>query len=437
MIVTIRPTQRLLGTVRMPGDKSLAHRALIFGALSDRPVTVTGLPPGEDVASTRRCLEGLGAHVVDLEAGAVRIIPPGVWQRGQQLDCGNSGTTARLLTGMLAGLGVPCVLSGDESLRQRPMRRVAGPLIELGAKVATGPGGRLPLRIGDPGQRLRPGHIVLTVASAQVKSAVLLAGLNASGPVVVTEPAPSRDHTERLLAGFGADIMRDGLTVTLEPVGGRLAARDLDLPGDISTAAFFLVAGALVPDAAVTLQGVGINPTRTGVLDVMRSMGAPVVLSNRRDMAREPVADLTVRAGALHGTVLEGDLIPRLIDEIPVLAVLATQAQGPTVVRDATELRYKESDRITATVRELRKLGADIHEREDGLEVIGPTPLRGARVQAGGDHRLAMALAVAGLLADGATTIEGAEVAAVSHPDFWDDLRRLAGDGAVQQEAGA
>ena len=431
MTRSIHPTRRLLGTVRMPGDKSLAHRALIFGALSDRPVTVTGLPAGEDVASTRRCLADLGAQFVDLDDGAVRVIPPSTWQRGRNLDCGNSGTTARLLAGVLAGLGVPAVLDGDHSLRQRPMRRVAGPLQELGAKVATGPGGRLPLRIGDPGHALRPGRVVLAVASAQVKSAVLLAGLNASGTVVVTEPKPSRDHTERLLAGFGADIMHDGLTVTLEPQTGRLRARDLDLPGDISTAAFYLVAASLVAKTVVTLQGVGINPTRTGVLDVMRAMGAALRLTNRRDMAGEPVADLVASNSELKGTVIEGDMIPRLIDEIPVLAVLATQARGNTVVRDATELRFKESDRISSTVRELSKLGADIHERDDGFEVLGPTPLVGATVAAGGDHRLAMALAVAGLIAEGVTTIEGSDVASVSHPDFWDDLERLAGEGTV------
>lgn len=437
MIRTVRRADRLLGTVRPPGDKSLAHRALILAALSDLPVTVRGLPPGEDVASTRRCLATLGVEFIDLGPGHVRVHPPANWNRGCHLDCGNSGTTARLLTGMLAGLGVPAVLDGDESLRQRPMRRVAGPLVEVGARVATAQSGRLPLRVGDPGLPLRGGRAVLTVASAQVKSALLLAGLHASAPVMVTEPAASRDHTERLLAGFGVEVMRDGLTVTVIPQKERLRARDLDLPGDISTGAFFLVGGALLPGSDVTLLGVGVNPTRTGVLEVMRAMGANVAERNRRDMAGEPVADLAVTAVPLRGTVMGGALIPRLIDEVPILAVLATQAQGVTVVHDATELRYKESDRITATVRELRKLGADIHERDDGLEVRGPTPLHGAAVAAGGDHRLAMALAVAGLLADGVTAIDGSEVASVSHPAFWDDLERLGGDGTVREEGAA
>ncbi|MEZ4387301.1 MAG: 3-phosphoshikimate 1-carboxyvinyltransferase [Candidatus Krumholzibacteriia bacterium] len=431
----VHRARRLVGAVRPPGDKSLAHRALIFAALADRPVTVRGLPPGEDVASTRRCLADLGVEFIDLGPGDVRVQPPTVWVRGRHLDCGNSGTTTRLLTGMLAGLGVPAVLDGDASLRRRPMRRVSGPLEEIGARVSTDPDGRLPLRIGDPGQPLRGGRVVLAVASAQVKSALLLAGLHAAGPVVVTEPSASRDHTERMLAGLGAEIMRDGLTVTLLPQKARLRARDLDLPGDISTAAFYLVAAAVVPDSVVTLEGVGVNPTRTGVLDVMRAMGARIEETNLRDMAGEPVADLAIRTAQLRGSVMAGDLIPRLIDEVPVLAVLATQARGVTVVRDATELRFKESDRITATVRELRKLGADIRERDDGLEVHGPTPLHGAAVAADGDHRLAMALAVAGLVADGVTAIAGSEVAAVSHPGFWDDLVRLGGDGLVEVEA--
>ena len=437
MIRVVQRTPRLLGTIRPPGDKSLAHRALLLGALSDAPVTVRGLPPGEDVASTRRCLADLGVGFVDLAPGVVRVLPPTTWRRGCQLDCGNSGTTARLLAGMLAGLGVPAVLDGDASLRRRPMRRVTEPLLQLGAKVATGPGGRLPLRIGDPGQKLRGGRVTLSVASAQVKSAVLLAGLGASAPVAVTEPAASRDHTERLLAGLGADIMRDGLTVTLMPGDGRLQARDLDLPGDISTAAFFLVAGSAVPQAAITLLRVGVNPTRAGVLEVLRRMGARVTASNRRDMAGEPVADLAVESSASRGTVVAGDIIPQLIDELPVLAVLATQAHGTTIVHDATELRYKESDRITSTVRELQKLGADIQERDDGFEVHGPSRLVGATVSADGDHRLAMALAVAGLLAGGTTAIEGAEAASVSHPAFWDDLARLGGEGTVRGEVHA
>ncbi|MBD3221697.1 3-phosphoshikimate 1-carboxyvinyltransferase [bacterium] len=432
----VSQTPRLLGTVRPPGDKSLAHRALIFGALSDCPVTVRRLPDGEDVRSTRDCLARLGADFVDLGPGAVRVRAPMRWSRGQHLDCGNSGTTTRLLAGVLAGLGIPTVLDGDPSLRRRPMRRVAGPLAELGADVSTGPDGRLPLQVGDPGHRLRGGHVVLAVASAQVKSAVLLAGLNAAGPVAVTEPALSRDHTERMLGGFGVELVRDGLTITLYPHEGRLQGRDLDLPGDISTAAFFLVAASIVPGSEVALQGVGINPTRTGLLDVLRVMGGRVDVLARGDVAGEPVADLHVASAPLRATVLRGDLIPRLIDEIPVIAVLATQAEGTTVVRDATELRFKESDRITATVRELRKLGADVRELEDGLEVTGPTPLTGARVRADGDHRLAMALAVAGLVADGETVIDGADVAAVSHPGIWDDLRRIGGRGVVRTGGG-
>lgn len=431
MLHVVRQRPCLLGTVKPPGDKSLAHRALICGALADAPLTVRGLPAGDDVASTRRCLETLGVGFEDLDDERVRITPPAEWARGRRLDCGNSGTTARLLAGLLAGLSLPAVLDGDQSLRRRPMSRVANPLQQLGAKIAANPGGRLPMRIGDPGQRLRGGRVELAVASAQVKSAVLLAGLHASGRVTVSEPAASRDHTERLLTAMGADLTRDHLTVTLTPGLQRLHACDLDLPGDMSTAAFFLAAGTIVPGSSLEIHAVGINPTRTGLLDILLEMGARVEMTQRTTVAGEPMADLSVQPTTLQPTVVEGDLVPRLIDELPVLAVVASQAAGTTVVRDAGELRYKESDRIATTVRELRKLGADIHEHDDGFEVHGPTPLRGALVSACGDHRLAMALAVAGLIAEGETAIEGADTASVSHPGFWDDLARLGGRDTV------
>ena len=421
------------GELHLPGDKSLAHRALMFGALADGAMTVRNLPPGGDVASTRRCLADLGVAFADTDDG-VRITPPPRWLRGRTLDCGNSGTTARLLAGLLAGLNLPAVLDGDASLRRRPMRRVADPLRQLGAAVATGLDGCLPLRLDAGAGPLRSARVELAVASAQVKSAVLLAGLHAGGPVTVVEPHLSRDHTERMLAAMGAAVTRDGLAVAVPGGGARLRGLDLDLPGDISTAAFFLVAGAMNPDARVVVRGVGVNPTRTGVLDVMHAMGAGVKIRDQRDAGGEPVADLTVQPSRLVATEIGGALIPRLIDELPILAVLATAAVGETVVRDAAELRHKESDRIATTVTQLRRLGAAIDEREDGFVVRGPSPLRGAPVQAGGDHRLAMALAVAGLAATGETVIDGADAASVSHPAFWDDMRRLAGPDAVSLE---
>ncbi len=424
------------GELRLPGDKSLAHRALMFGALADGAMTVRNLPPGGDVQSTRRCLADLGVGFSDTPDG-LRISPPEQWIAGRTLDCGNSGTTTRLLAGLLAGLNLGAILDGDASLRRRPMRRVADPLRLLGASVATGLDGCLPLRIDAVDGPLQPTRVELVVASAQVKSAVLLAGLFAGGPVTVVEPQLSRDHTERMLAAMGAGVARDGLAVTVPGGGVRLRGLDLDLPGDISTAAFYLVAGAMNPDARIVVRGVGVNPTRTGILDVMQAMGAGVRVAGDREAGGEPVADLTVQPSRLVATEIGGAIIPRLIDELPILAVLATAAVGETVVRDAGELRHKESDRITTTVTQLRRLGADIDEREDGFVVRGPSRLRGAAVEAGGDHRLAMALAVAGLQADGETVIDGADAASVSHPAFWDDLRRLAGPGAVRLEAGA
>lgn len=434
MIRRVSATTRLHGTVRPPGDKSLAHRALILGALGDRPLIVGGLPPGQDVASTRRCLAALGVGFDDLAADRVRVTPPRAWNRNRALDCGNSGTTARLLTGLLAGLGLEASLDGDASLRRRPMGRLAAPLRQLGARLATADGGLLPLVIDAADGPLDGGQVELPVASAQLKSALLLAGLHARAPVTVREPALSRDHTERLLTGFGAAIVRDGLAVTITPRPGPLRAQDLDLPGDLSTAAFFLVAATVVPGAVVTLKDVGVNPTRTGALDVMRAMNARIATQRLREVAGEPVADLAATSAPLAGVTIAGDLVPRLIDELPILAVLATQAHGATVVHDAAELRHKESDRIATTVRELRKLGASIDEHDDGFTVQGPTPLHGAEVAAEGDHRLAMALAVAGLIARGTTTIHGAECAAVSHPGFWDDLAALTGPGVVSDE---
>lgn len=432
MRIRITPGRPPRGEVHVPGDKSLAHRALLLGALSEPGVTVRGLPAGRDVASTRRCLEQLGAPITAAPDGGLHVTAPPQLRGGETLDCGNSGTTARLLAGLLAGQGIAARLTGDASLRRRPMRRVVDPLRAMGADI-TASGGGLPLHLGSRGGPLRPGDHAPAVASAQVKSAILLAGLGAAGTTRVHEPAASRDHTERLLAAMGVPVRRDGCTVSLvgrpgarAPLGGL----DLDLPGDLSTAAFLLTVGVVVPGAAIRLPGVGVNPTRTGLLDVLRGMAAPVTTARPREPGGEPVADLLARHGLLRPVSIGGDLVPRLIDELPLVAVLATQAVGTTVVRDAGELRHKESDRIATVVAQLQRMGARIVEHADGFAVTGPTTLRGAVVDAGGDHRLAMALAVAALAAVGETVIDGAEAAAVSHPAFWDDLSRLTG-GAV------
>jgi 3-phosphoshikimate 1-carboxyvinyltransferase len=436
----VRPARRIAGAVTVPGDKSISHRAALLGALADGVTEVQGFLEGEDCLGTLRAVAALGAEVT--RKGPSHFVIQGVGHEGltepgDVVDCGNSGTTARLLVGVLAGQPFATVLTGDESLRRRPMERVMEPLTRMGARVVGRRGGaRLPLAIAGT-RPLQPIRHLSPVASAQVKSAVLLAGLWASGPVSVVEPARSRDHTERMLTAFGGDVRVDPETVTVVP-GRRLKGRLCRVPGDISSAAFFLVAGAAAPDGAVTVRGVGVNPTRTGALDVLDAMGARVGVAPR-DGDGEPMADLAVGAGRLRGTEVGGALVPRAIDEMPILAVAAACAEGPTLVRDAAELRVKESDRIRAIASELRKMGVLVEERPDGFRVAGrrpgaEAPFRGARVSSWGDHRLAMALVVAGLLADGPTVVEGIGCIATSYPDFLGTCRALAGEGAVEVE---
>ncbi len=438
MNAIVRPARRVAGTIAVPGDKSISHRAALLGALADGVTEVQGFLEGEDCLGTLRAVSALGAEVTRKGPGHFGIQGVGLdgfTEPGDVVDCGNSGTTARLLLGVLAGQPFTTVLTGDESLRRRPMERVMEPLARMGARVIGRRGGaRLPLAIAGA-RPLHPIRHVSPVASAQVKSAVLLAGLWASGPVEVVEPARSRDHTERMLAAFGAEVAAGDLTATVVP-GRRLRGRLCRVPGDISSAAFFLVAGAAAPDGAVTVRGVGVNPTRTGALDVLEAMGARVRVS-ARDGDGEPIADLVVESGRLRGTEVGGELVPRAIDEMPILAVAAACAEGPTLVRDAAELRVKESDRIRALASELAKMGVTIEERPDGFRVGGRSggagaPFRGARVSSWGDHRLAMALVVAGLLADGPTIVEGIDCIATSYPDFVATCRGLAGDEAVE-----
>jgi 3-phosphoshikimate 1-carboxyvinyltransferase len=433
--VVVHPVRRLAGAVSVPGDKSISHRAALLGAVADGVTEVHGLLEGADCLATLGAVAALGVDVTRKAAGHYLIRGvglDGLAEAEAVVDCGNSGTTARLLLGVLAGQPFTTVLTGDDSLRRRPMDRVVEPLARMGARVlGRADGRRLPLAIA--GRRgLEPVRHASTVASAQVKSAVLLAGLWARGPVTVVEPSPSRDHTERMLAAFGASVAAAGGTVTLTP-GAPLAGRVVRVPGDISSAAFFLVAGALVPDGAVTVQGVGVNPTRTGVLDALEAMGARVGRS-AAESEGEPSADLTVGSTRLTATAIGGALVPRTIDELPILAVAAARAEGVTEVRDAAELRVKESDRIHALATELAKMGVALEERRDGLRIVGrpDRPLHAARVSSWGDHRLAMALVVAGLVADGPTVVEDVECIATSYPDFVATCRRLAGEGAVE-----
>jgi 3-phosphoshikimate 1-carboxyvinyltransferase len=422
---------RLQGRVRVPGDKSISHRALLFGAIADGTTRIDGLLPAEDPLSTAACLRAMGVEVSEIKAGQP-VTVQGVGLDGFQepndvLNCGNSGTTMRLMLGLLAGRHQRhFVLSGDASLRGRPMRRVGEPLARMGATIHGRHSGNFaPLAV--LGQPLRGTTLRTPVASAQVKSAILLAGLTADGPTTVIEPAQSRDHSERMLRAFGADLEVSGpgnTQVILRP-GAHLQGQEVVVPGDISSAAFWLVAGAITPGSALTVENVGLNPSRTGVLEVLDQMGAQIRVLNRRDVAGEPVGDLEVSHGPLQAFEIGGDLIPRLVDEIPVLAVAACCAEGVSRISDAAELRVKETDRLAVMARQLGAMGARIEEWDEGMSITGVTQLQAADVDSETDHRVAMSLAVAAGVAQGSSRLHRPSAAAVSYPGFWDDLDRL------------
>jgi len=423
MDVTVRPSAPIRGRARVPGDKSISHRAAIIGALASGVTRLRGFLHADDCRRTLDCLRVLGVRIED--AGAELVIhgttgclspPPSI------LDAGNSGTTMRLLCGVLAGQPFTAAIDGDASLRQRPMDRVAEPLRQMGAGVEAREGKFPPLRIN--GGDLHGITYQLPVPSAQVKSAILLAGLFARGDTVIIEPVPTRDHTERLLAGCGVPISREGSRVRLTPAVPQGVT--VEVPGDISSAAFLLAAAAAIEDSDLVVEDVGLNPTRTGVLDVLRAMGAAVTTETVRGGPGEPVGTISVRGRRLRGTTVAGELVPRVIDELPVLCVVAAAAEGRTVIRDAAELRVKESDRIGVLARGLRVLGASVVEHPDGMEIQGGR-LRGGTVDAEGDHRLAMAFAVAGLFAEGPVTVRGAESVQISFPGFFATLGTLQG----------
>ena len=426
-----QPARSLQGVVQVPGDKSISHRALLFGAIAEGTTRITGLLPAEDPLSTAACLRAMGVTISAIEAGQPVSVEgvglDGLREPEDLLDCGNSGTTMRLMLGLLAGrAGRHFVLTGDGSLRRRPMQRVGGPLAQMGALISGRSGGNLaPLAI--QGQQLRGATIRTPVASAQVKSALVLAALTATGDTTVIEPVQSRDHSERMLRAFGAQLSvgGPGLTeVTVTP-GASLRGQDVIVPGDISSAAFWLVAGAITPGADLTVQNVGLNPSRTGVLDVLAQMGARIELLNGREVAGEPVGDLRVTHGPLQAFTIGAELIPRLVDEIPVLAVAACYAEGISRVSGAEELRVKETDRLAVMARQLGAMGARIEEFADGLTIEGGVPLHGTDVDSETDHRVAMSLAVAAQVAHGPTQLHRPEAAAVSYPGFWEDLERL------------
>ncbi|MGH7570876.1 MAG: 3-phosphoshikimate 1-carboxyvinyltransferase [Gemmatimonadota bacterium] len=425
--VRLLPLDFVDATLRVPGDKSIGHRALLLNAVADGRGMVNGLPAGRDLIATRAALAALGVSVVDAGRGRVEVRGGGRWSAESPVDCGNSGTTARLLLGALAPRATgPVTLVGDRSLSRRPMRRVVDPLLAMGARITAGcdpsdPDGaapsRLPITVG--AAVLAGVSHRLAVASAQVKSALLLAGLGADGETVIEEPGPSRDHTERMLERMGARIERDGLRIRIRP--GPVSAIDVDVPGDFSSAAPFLALAAARDGSRLAVLDVGLNPTRTGLLDVLRAMGAGIAIE-ATVADPEPRGSVRVRGGGLRGVCVDPALVPRLIDELPLVAVLGTQAEGETVVTGAGELKVKESDRIDAVVRGLRAMGAAIEPLDDGFAVRGPARLSGALVDAVSDHRIGMALAVAAALAEGASELEGAEWVDVSFPGFFERL---------------
>ncbi len=410
---------QLEGSIRVPGDKSISHRSLILAAMAHGPTEVQGFLRSEDCLATLQALRMLGTEIVELSDGRIRIEgkgPEALREPEAVLDAGNSGTTLRLLTGLLAGRPFFSVLTGDASLRMRPMRRVVDPLTAMGATLLGRAAGQYP-PLAIRGRELTGIRWQSPVASAQVKSAILLAALQARGTTQVREPSLSRDHTERMLEAFGVAVGREGTTVSVAGPA-RLQGTTLRVPGDLSSSAFFLVAAAARPGAEVLVREVGVNPTRSGVLEVLGAMGAAVAQERRRNEAGEPVVDVRVRGGRLRGTVIGGELIPRLLDEIPALAVAAALADGETVISGAAELRIKEVDRLAALTGELARLGVRVTDAPDGLRIQGGAPLKGAVVSSRGDHRMAMALTIAGLFANGETRIQDTGCVETSFPGF-------------------
>lgn len=423
MSYPLTAAQSLRGDVTVPGDKSISHRAVMFGALADADTHITGFLMGEDCLSTISCFKKMG---VSIDVSEKEVVVHGVGLHGlkapdELLYTGNSGTTTRLLCGILAGQPFSSTVNGDASIQKRPMGRIMKPLREMGADISGKDGNLCPLTIHPA--PLHGIRYTMPVASAQLKSAILLAGLFADSPTTVVEPAPSRDHTERMLRGLGAQVVSNGTEITLTPPK-TLRAVNVEVPGDISSAAYFLVAGLILPDSDIVIRNVGINPTRTGILDALEAMGANIERLNERGTV-EPICDLRVRSSHLHGTTICGDMIPRLIDEIPVLAVAAAFAEGETVIRDAQELKVKESNRIATMTTELSKTGADVRETEDGMIIRGGKPLHGANFASYADHRVAMSMAVCALACAGDSSIDDPDCVAISYPTFFETLDAL------------
>ncbi len=429
---TVKGGGNLQGVIKVPGDKSISHRSLILGSIAEGETHINGFLYSEDPISTANCLRNLGVKIPKIvkdEPFRIKGVGlDGFREPKEILDCGNSGTTMRLLIGLLAGgKGKNFILKGDNSLSERPMGRVCKPLRLMGGKIfGRENGNKAPISI--MGEKLKGGVIGTPVASAQVKSAILLAGLTASGSTSVIEPASSRDHTERMLKAFGASIeIRGelGRNIVIKP-GNDLAGQEILIPGDISSAAFWMIAGSIIPNSNIRIKHVGLNPTRTGILEIMDAMGCNYEIKEKRFVAGEPIGDINVKtANYLSPFTIEGDILPKLIDEIPILTVAACFCQGISYIKDAAELRVKETDRLKVMTRQLRKFGAKIEEKEDGLIIHGESKFISAEVDSETDHRVSMSLAIASLMAKGSSTINRSDSSNVSYPNFWDDLELL------------
>lgn len=419
--MVIQKIKKAVGQIKVPGDKSISHRAVMLGSLANGVTEISGFLKGADCLSTIDCFRKMG---IDIDINSENVTVHGNGLRGlkkpnEMLYTGNSGTTTRLLCGILAGQNFDTSITGDVSIQKRPMGRVVKPLSMMGAKIENE---YCPLYI--TGTKLHGIDYKMPVASAQVKTAIILAGLYADGETVIHEIEKSRDHTELMLSAMGADLTVDNLDITVKPTND-LTAVNVDVPGDISSAAFFLVLGAIMPNSQITVTNVGINPTRTGIIDVLKDMGADITLENVHTSAGETVADITVRSSSLKGTTVGGDIIPRLIDELPIIAVAAVFADGQTVIKDAQELKVKETNRIRAVVDEFNKCGIDITETDDGMIINGGKSIHGADFKTYGDHRMAMSLTVLAQLADGESTLDDSDCACVSYPTFFDDFYKL------------
>ncbi len=415
----------LKGEITIPGDKSISHRSVMFGSIAKGTTEISHFLSGADCLSTISCFQSMGVSI-DIKGDSVIVEGKGLHglkNPVDTLDCGNSGTTTRLISGILAAQDFDVTLTGDDSIQKRPMKRIMEPLSLMGAQITSiKDNGCAPLSIS--GKKLHGIHYTSQVASAQIKSSILLAGLYAEGETKVTEPYISRNHSEIMLKYFGADVKTEGTTACIAPPK-ELYGNKIKVPGDISSAAFFIAAGLMIPGSEILIRNTGINPTRDGILSVCRDMGANITLLNENTDSGEPTADILVKYSSLHGTTIEGSIIPRLIDELPMIAAMACFAEGETIIKDAAELKVKESNRIEVMVQNLTAMGADVTETEDGMIIRGGRPLHGVVIDSKLDHRIAMTFAVTGLCADGETEILGADCVNISYPGFYKDLEKL------------